>query len=104
MLQWDEDAHTACRWIDRTCKRDHQQQRVIIDDRHGDTGGDHQAGGGQEQAAEITARTEESDRDCQECRAGERCGRDDAHLQRRKSQSKQIDRQQNGDEPVAKIA
>jgi hypothetical protein len=61
VLKRHEDADAAGGGIDRAGKCDDQEQCVIVDDREGDAGGDHQAGGGKQELAVIESDPEESD-------------------------------------------
>jgi hypothetical protein len=103
VLQRHEHADAAGRGIDGACKRDHQKQRVVMDQSKGHTRGDHQAGGGQQELAVIVSGAKDADADRQERGTKQRRGCDDADMKGREAKRKQISRQQNGHEAVTHV-
>ena len=75
-----------------------------MDDGIGDPCRDHQARAGQQQPLPIVACTDQPDAERQQGRTKKSRGCDHPDLKWRKAEREQIDRQQNGNEPVAKVA
>jgi len=104
MLDRQEHAYITSRWIERPHDGDHKQRPEARDRGKSEAGQSHHRRGCEQQRPIPEAVRVDADEQRQDAGAQQRARGDDADLERRESQRKQVDRQQQAHKAIAERA
>ncbi len=104
MLQRHEQADATARGIDRPGKGDDEEHDIGVDHRERDAGCDHEAGRRKQKLAMVESDSEDADGKRKKGGAEQRRRRNDTDLERRKTEPRQVNRQNQRDKAIAEVA
>jgi hypothetical protein len=102
LLDWEEHADIAGRWVEGACEGDDQERPEAIEQGEADSSGDHDGAGADEEVGAFPAASEVPDEEGEGGGAEQGGGGEDADPDGRVTEGGEIDREQDADKPSAK--